>query len=578
MTELSEAQLNEPFICLIRLNGNWPQPSRRTESQLLATSSTLHLVSEETKLDPQQLDECSKRTRGVKFERFSKYRNTSEDYLAPMNSLKGSTVSDFEQQRRNRISYGTDNHNASDNLFLYSHLGQHSIPQANRCFTFPRLPLTPESSSDVNSESNPNCQLESYDVLQTGKLTRISRSSSSNSEKKCRNTKLVQAERFKKRKRKLEARNRGYKSAADTVVSRTDYFADLIQKISSPVLQMVRRSSRKSEYKIADVAETQKSAVEKLALGSVDTMAVTAVPLDCWLKERLKRWVQLSGHEGSMSVLFSSGFLSSYLPAGTIVPATDKTLWKRRSCNSYNEGDAYRSLMNDPALQPFVPRYYREVEYKNESFIEIEDLTTLFDDPAIMDIKMGTRTFLESDVNSTTARSDLYAKMVSLNPYEPTEEEHAAKAVTKTRYMQFREKESSSGTLGYRIEAAKMPGGVLQKGFKKMKTRGDISAALLAFFGQQLSTAGLCILRRLKRLREAAQKSLFFRTHEVIGSSLLLMYDATYANVWMIDFAKSIPVEIDSINHRQEWVCGNHEDGYFIGLDNLIEILEELVL
>ncbi|KAM3721550.1 Inositol-trisphosphate 3-kinase [Dirofilaria immitis] len=260
-------------------------------------------------------------------------------------------------------------------------------------------------------------------------------------------------------------------------------------------------------------------------------MAITALPLDCWLKERLRKWVQLSGHEG------------------TIVPATEKTLWKRRSCSDYNE-----------------------------DFIEIEDLTSLFDDPAIMDIKMGTRTFSESEVNSTIVRNDLYEKMVSLDPYEPTEEEHFAKAITKARYMQFRENKSSSATLGYRIEGAKMPDGILQKSFKKIKTHEDISKTLLTFFGQYNSTAGFHILCRLKELREAVQKSLFFRTHEVIGSSLLLMYDATYANVWMIDFAKSIPVEIDSINHRREWVFANHEDGYFVGLDNLIQIMEELVL
>ncbi|MCP9261166.1 Inositol-trisphosphate 3-kinase A [Dirofilaria immitis] len=240
---------------------------------------------------------------------------------------------------------------------------------------------------------------------------------------------------------------------------------------------------------------------------STNTMAITALPLDCWLKERLRKWVQLSGHEG------------------TIVPATEKTLWKRRSCSDYNEGNAYRALMNDPSLQTFIPRYYREINYENDYFIEIEDLTSLFDDPAIMDIKMGTRTFSESEVNSTIVRNDLYEKMVSLDPYEPTEEEHFAKAITKARYMQFRENKSSSATLGYRIEGAKYN-----------------------------STAGFHILCRLKELREAVQKSLFFRTHEVIGSSLLLMYDATYANVWMIDFAKSIPVEIDSINHRREWV------------------------
>ncbi|CAG9537000.1 unnamed protein product [Cercopithifilaria johnstoni] len=288
-------------------------------------------------------------------------------------------------------------------------------------------------------------------------------------------------------------------------------------------------------------------------------MAITALSLDCWLKERLRKWVQLSGHEG------------------TIVPAKDKALWKKQSCRNCNESNAYCALMNDPILQGFVPRYYGEVEYENDCFIEIEDLTALFDDPMIMDIKMGTRTFLEAEVNNKIVRNDLYEKMVSLDPYEPTEEEHVAKAITKMRYMQFREKESSTGTLGYRIEAAKMPGGILQNSFKKVKTHEDISGTLLEFFGQHISTTGFHILQRLKRLREAVQKSLFFRTHEVIGSSLLLMYDATYANVWMIDFAKSIPVEIDSVNHWREWIFGNHEDGYFVGLDNLIQIMEELV-
>ncbi|KAK6019022.1 hypothetical protein OSTOST_15359 [Ostertagia ostertagi] len=34
-----------------------------------------------------------------------------------------------------------------------------------------------------------------------------------------------------------------------------------------------------------------------LKLVSVETMAITALPIDVWLKERLKKWVQLSGHE-----------------------------------------------------------------------------------------------------------------------------------------------------------------------------------------------------------------------------------------------------------------------------------------
>lgn len=53
-----------------------------------------------------------------------------------------------------------------------------------------------------------------------------------------------------------------------------------------------------------------------------------------------------------------------------------------------------------------------------------------------MDVKLGTRTFLESEVKNAVTRSDLYTKMVELDPSEPTAEEHAEKAITKLRYMQ----------------------------------------------------------------------------------------------------------------------------------------------
>jgi len=41
----------------------------------------------------------------------------------------------------------------------------------------------------------------------------------------------------------------------------------------------------------------------------------------------------------------------------------------------------------------------------------MEDLLHGFTDPNVMDIKMGTRTFLESEVTNTSARSDLYQKV-----------------------------------------------------------------------------------------------------------------------------------------------------------------------
>lgn len=71
---------------------------------------------------------------------------------------------------------------------------------------------------------------------------------------------------------------------------------------------------------------------------------------------------------------------------------------------------------------------------------------------------------------------------------------------------------------------------------------------------------------------------LFVFCFQLIGSSLLFVHDAQKANVWLIDFGKTVPTpENLNIDHKSPWEVGNHEDGYLIGIKNLIDIYTELI-
>lgn len=93
-----------------------------------------------------------------------------------------------------------------------------------------------------------------------------------------------------------------------------------------------------------------------------------------------------------------------------------------------------------------------------EDYTEMQDLLYGFTNPCIMDIKIGVRTFIidDSDEKETKPRNDLYLKLIEVAPDELTKEEHSKKAITKRRYMSWRESSTCSATLGFRIEAIKV--------------------------------------------------------------------------------------------------------------------------
>lgn len=50
----------------------------------------------------------------------------------------------------------------------------------------------------------------------------------------------------------------------------------------------------------------------------------------------------------------------------------------------------------------------------------------------------------------------MYQKMVEVDPSAPTEEENLQQAITKPRYMQWRDDMSSSVEMGFRIEGIRV--------------------------------------------------------------------------------------------------------------------------
>lgn len=166
--------------------------------------------------------------------------------------------------------------------------------------------------------------------------------------------------------------------------------------------------------------------------------------------------------------------------------------------------------------------------------------------------------------------------MNAIDPSSLTKEEHRIKAITKLRYMQFRETLSSSQKKGFRIDALKLRGLSPVREFKTVRTSDDIEK-LIAVFTSMRPSAVKEILKRLKQMRTTMEDSHYFKTHEIVGSSIFIVYDEKKTGVWLIDFAKSTALpEGQTINHRSRWEPGNREEGLLYGMDQLIESFEHV--
>lgn len=56
-----------------------------------------------------------------------------------------------------------------------------------------------------------------------------------------------------------------------------------------------------------------------------------------------------------------------------------------------------------------------------------------------------------------------------------------------------------------------------------------------------------------------------------------MIFDNEKVGIWLIDFAKTQNApDGKRLNHRTPWENGNHEDGFLFGLDNLINIIQQV--
>uniref|UniRef100_A0A665XEZ7 Kinase n=1 Tax=Echeneis naucrates TaxID=173247 RepID=A0A665XEZ7_ECHNA len=276
-----------------------------------------------------------------------------------------------------------------------------------------------------------------------------------------------------------------------------------------------------------------------------------------WSLRRQSSWVQLAGHQGNFQLSEGGEVLKLY----SVVEA---------NCLDY--------LMRDP-LRPFVPEYHGKVTRGEHCYICLEDLLSGLRKPVIMDCKMGIRTYQEEELvkarTKATLRSDMYQKMLKIEPMALSAEEHAQRGVTKLRYLQWRDANSSTSTLGFRIE------GIMVRAMASKSLQNSCypkwPVYLTSFIPWKISNKAY--YSRLLALNDALTNSPFFRNHEVIGSSLLFVHDNTSkASVWMIDFGKTTPVpDTSKLQHNVPWAEGNREDGYLIGLTSLINSLSQAI-
>ncbi|KAI1708367.1 inositol-trisphosphate 3-kinase like protein [Ditylenchus destructor] len=105
-------------------------------------------------------------------------------------------------------------------------------------------------------------------------------------------------------------------------------------------------------------------------------MRFLAIFLDWASRNLILDWEQLSGH------------------AGALVRGSTRRILKKLPDGARSEVESYIRIAEDESLRGLTPKFFREIEYKGDCFLETEDLLWLYPNPEerfILDIKLGVR-------------------------------------------------------------------------------------------------------------------------------------------------------------------------------------------
>ena len=224
--------------------------------------------------------------------------------------------------------------------------------------------------------------------------------------------------------------------------------------------------------------------------------------------------------------------------------------------------------MSQSRMRSFLPTVHDFKEsLGGRVIIEMDDLTRDVQDACLMDIKMGVRTFTETDVSTNELRADLLQKMLKVDPKAATPDEVRQGGITKLRYLRFRESTTTTLMLGFRIDAVRLAGGagddnaslIDQDRLRTVETEGEARDVLLQFIRRRPDLRA-SFEQNVTNLRDQIEKCDCFMAHSFIRTSLLFIYsNVTHqTSVHVIDLSRAYDAE-RVLTHRSAWESGNHE-------------------